>query len=79
MAAEAQGLQAEVSGGTVERLKAELDAHHPVVALLNLGWVVFPPGHYVVIAGYDERQQRVYMYSGMARDLFVPYRKFFST
>ncbi|HEV8328657.1 MAG TPA: C39 family peptidase [Nitrospiraceae bacterium] len=79
MAAEARGLQAEVSNGTLERLKAELDAHHPVVALLNLGWVVFPQGHYVVITGYDERQQGVYMHSGLARDLFVPYTQFFSS
>ena len=78
MAAEARGLQAEVSTGTMERLKAELDAHHPVLALLNLGWVVFPQGHYVVITGYNERQQGVYMHSGLARDLFVPYRQFFN-
>jgi len=39
---------------------------------------LFPQDHYVVITGYDERQQRVYMYSGLARDLFVPYRQFFS-
>ena len=78
LAAQARGLQTEVSSGTLERLKAELDAHHPVVALLNLGWVVFPQGHYVVITGYDEQQQGVYMHSGLARDLFVPYAQFFS-
>jgi len=78
LAAQARGLQAEGSSGTLERLKVELDAHHPVVALLNLGWVVFPQGHYVVITGYDERQQGVYMHSGLARDLFVPYAQFFN-
>jgi hypothetical protein len=78
LAAQARGLQAEGSSGTVERLKAELDAHHPVVVLLNLGWIVFPQGHYVVITGYDERQQGVYMHSGLDRNLFVPYVKFFS-
>ena len=31
-----------------------------------------------MITGYDERQQGVYMRSGLARDLFVPYRQFFS-
>ncbi|TKS63115.1 MAG: peptidase C39 [Nitrospira sp.] len=77
LAAQARGLQSEGSSGTLESLKAELDAHHPVVALLNLGWVVFPQGHYVVITGYDERQQGVYMHSGLARDLFVPYAQFF--
>lgn len=78
LAAQVRGLQTEVSSGTLERLKAELDAHHPVVALLNLGWVVYPQGHYVVVTGYDERQQGIYMHSGLARDLFVPYTQFFS-
>ena len=78
LAAQARGLQTEGSSGTLERLKAELDAHHPVVVLLNLGWVVFPQGHYVVITGYDDRQQGVYMHSGLARNLFVPYARFFS-
>jgi hypothetical protein len=78
LAAQARGLQTESSSGTLKTLKAEIDAHHPVVALLNLGWAVFPQGHYVVITGYDERQQGVYMHSGLARDLFVPYAQFFS-
>lgn len=78
LAAQARGLQTEGSSGTLEKLKAELDAHHPVVVLLNLGWVVFPQGHYVVITGYDERQQGVYMHSGLARNLFVPYTWFLS-
>ena len=77
LAAEARGLQTEISSGTLKRLKAELDAHHPVVAFLNFGWVVFPQGHYVVITGYDEGQQGVHMHSGLARDLFVPYAQFF--
>jgi len=77
LAAQARGLQTENSSGTLKNLKAEIDAHHPVVALLNLGWAVFPQGHYVVITGYDERQQGVYMHSGLSRDLFVPYTQFF--
>jgi hypothetical protein len=32
----------------------------------------------VVITGYDEGQEGVYMQSGLARDLFVPYTQFFS-
>jgi hypothetical protein len=30
----------------------------------------------VVITGYDERRQGVYMHSGLALDLFVSYDKF---
>jgi ABC-type bacteriocin/lantibiotic exporter with double-glycine peptidase domain len=76
LAAQARGLQASGSNGTLETLKVELDADRPVVALLNLGWTIFPQGHYVVITGYDERRQGVYMHSGLARDLFVPYEQF---
>lgn len=78
LAAQARGLQAEGVSGTLESLKAELDADRPVVALLNLGWPVFPRGHYVVITGYDDRQQGVYIHSGLARDLLVPYAQFFA-
>jgi hypothetical protein len=78
LAAQARGLHAEGSSGTMESLKAELDADRPVVALLNFGWTVFPQGHYVVITGYDERQQGIYMHSGLSRDLFVPYAQFFA-
>jgi ABC-type bacteriocin/lantibiotic exporter with double-glycine peptidase domain len=76
LAAQAQGLQAKGVGGTLDKLKAELDAGRPVVALLNLGGAIFPQGHYVVITGYSERQQGVYMHSGLDRDLFVPYDRF---
>ena len=76
LAAQARGLQAEGSGGTLEALQAELDAGHPIVALLNLGWAVFPQGHYVVVTGYDERRRGVYLHSGLARDMFVPYARY---
>jgi hypothetical protein len=76
LAAQARGLQAHGSSGTLETLQAELDAGHPIVALLNLGWTVFPQGHYVVVTGYDERRQGVYLHSGLARDVFVPYARY---
>lgn len=73
LAAQARGLQAEGFSGTLEVLQAELDAGHPIVALLNLGWALFPQGHYVVVTGYDEGRQGVYLHSGVTRDMFVPY------
>ncbi len=76
LAVQARGLQTEGASGSLDTLKAELDANHPVVALLNLGWAVFPQGHYVLITGYDERRQGVYMHSGLSRDVFVPYARF---
>jgi hypothetical protein len=76
LAVRARGLRAEVVGGTYTTLRAELDAGRPVVALLNLGWAVFPQGHYVVITGYDERRRGLYVHSGLSRDVFVPYARF---
>jgi ABC-type bacteriocin/lantibiotic exporter with double-glycine peptidase domain len=76
LSAQARGLQAEGAGGTLDRVKTELAADRPVVALLNLGWTVYPRGHYVVVTGYDEQRQGVYLHSGMARDVFVPYEAF---
>lgn len=76
LAAQARGLQAEGFSGTLEALQAELDAGHPIVALLNLGWALFPQGHYVVVTGYDEGRQGVYLHSGIVRDMFVPYARY---
>jgi len=76
LAAQARGLQAEGAGGTLDRMKTELAADRPVVALLNLGWTFYPRGHYVVVTGFDEQQKGVYLHSGMARDVFVPYTVF---
>lgn len=76
LAAQSRGLQAEGSGGTLDLLKTELAADRPVVALMNLGWAVYSQGHYVVVTGYDEQRQGVYLHSGLARDVFVPYARF---
>ncbi len=76
LAAQSRGLQAEGAGGTLDRLKTELAADRPVVALLNLGWALYPQGHYVVVTGYDEPRQGVYVHSGSAHDVFVPYALF---
>jgi hypothetical protein len=76
LAAQARGLQAEGAGGTLDRVKTELAADRPVIALLNPGWTVYPQGHYVVVTGYDDQRQGVYLHSGMTRNVFVPYAVF---
>jgi len=76
VAAQSRGLHAEGFGGTLDQVKTELNAARPVVALLNLGWIIYPRGHYVVVTGYDEQRQGVYLHSGLTRDLFVPYPEF---
>jgi ABC-type bacteriocin/lantibiotic exporter with double-glycine peptidase domain len=76
LTAQALGLKAEGYKGSLENVRSELDAGHPLVAFLNLGFGPFPQGHYVVITGYDDRRQGVYVHSGLERDEFVSYRSF---
>lgn len=76
LAAQAHGLHAESFRGSLESVKAELEAGYPIVAFLNLGYKFFPQGHYVVITGYDDARQGFYVHSGLDRDEFLPYPRF---
>lgn len=76
LAAQTRGLDAAIYSGGLDDLKSELAAGHPLVAFLNLGSALFPQGHYVVVTGYDDRRQGVYVHSGPLRDDFVPYERF---
>lgn len=76
LAAQAHGLRAESYAGSLDNVRSELEAGHPLVAFLNLGYKIFPQGHYVVITGYDDQRQGVYVHSGLERDEFLPYERF---
>jgi hypothetical protein len=76
LAAQKRGLEAEIQRGELDLLKSELGRGHPLVAFLNLGLSLFPLGHYVVVTGYDDQRQGLYVHSAMDRDLFIPYERF---
>ena len=76
LAAQARGLEVEVYEGSLDDLKFELDAGRPLVALLDLGFAIFPQGHYVVVTGYDDQRQGVYVHSSLEKDVFIPYERF---
>lgn len=76
LAARAHGMSAEMSSGSLPQVKKELDDGHPVVAFVNLGYRFIPVGHYVVITGYDDSEQGVYVHTGAKRNAFMPYRRF---
>jgi ABC-type bacteriocin/lantibiotic exporter with double-glycine peptidase domain len=76
LAAQAHGLIAESYKGSLDNVRSELEAGHPLVAFLNLGFEFFPQGHYVVITGYDDQRQGVYVHSGLERDEFLSYDSF---
>lgn len=78
IAARAHGLSAEMSSGSLEGLKGNIDAGRPVIAFVNLGWRSVPIGHFLVVTGYDDTRRGVFTHSGVKKDSFVPYRRFMS-
>lgn len=76
LAAQARGLNAEAYEGDLDNVKAELDVGHPLVVLLDLGFALFPQGHYVVVTGYDDELRGLYVHSSLERDVFLPYERF---
>jgi hypothetical protein len=84
LAAQARGLRAQSYSGTLENLKAEVKAGHPLVALIDLSASVgarvtqnpLPPPRYVVVVGFDDRRQGLYVHSGQEPDVFVSYARF---
>ena len=76
LAAQSRGLKAEIYRGSLSDLKVQLAAGRPLVALLDLGFTIFPQGHYVVVTGYDDRRRGVYVHSSLDKDVFVSYERF---
>lgn len=76
LAARARGMRAEMFEGSLERLKAELNAGRPVIAFINRGFRRYPIGHFLVVTGYDEGRQALLVNSGKKRAALLPYRTF---
>jgi ABC-type bacteriocin/lantibiotic exporter with double-glycine peptidase domain len=76
LAAQTFGMKVESYSGTLLNIRLELDRGRPLVAFLNLGYRFFPQGHYVVITGYDDRKQGLYVHSGLEPNKFVSYERF---
>ncbi len=70
------GMSAEMLEGGLPRLKKELAAGHPLIVFVNLGFRFIPIGHYMVVIGYDDRRQAIYVHSGRKKNEPVSYQKF---
>lgn len=76
LAARARGMRAEMFEGSLERLKAELDAGRPAIAFINRGFRRYPIGHFLVVTGYDDARQILLVNSGRRRAQELAIRKF---
>lgn len=75
-AARARGLTAEMSTGTLDSLKSELDAGRPVIVLVNTGFRLAPVRNFMVVTGYNEWLGGVYAHFGPNKDAFLKYSQF---
>jgi len=75
-AARARGLSAEMSTGTLQSLKRELDAGRPVIVLVNIGFRRIPVRSFMVVSGYNDWLGGVYAHFGPNKDFFLKYRQF---
>jgi hypothetical protein len=76
MAAERRGYEATSYLGSITRVVEEIDAGHPIIALLDTGSWIFSKGHFVVITGYDLSRRGIYVHSGSTSDQFVSFDAF---
>jgi ABC-type bacteriocin/lantibiotic exporter with double-glycine peptidase domain len=71
LAAQDHGMSAQLLDGGLAQVKKELDAGHPLVALVNQGLSFIPIGHYLVVTGYDARRHGVYVNSDVRKNAFM--------
>ncbi|HET8760619.1 MAG TPA: C39 family peptidase [Nitrospiria bacterium] len=78
-ATRASGLAVRAEAGTLAWLRARVADDHPVIAFLDLGFGPVRQGHFVVVVGYDDADERVLLYSGRDAGATMSYRRFASS
>ncbi len=76
LTAESHGLKTKMTRGDLSILRAEIQAGRPILAMLNIGFLVVPVNHYVIVTGFDDQRQGLYMHSAGKENQFIPYKKF---
>lgn len=77
-AARPRGAMVRTGTGSLVWLRKQVASDHPVVAFLDLGFGPIRQGHFVVVVGYDDRAERVLVYSGKDADASMAYGRFIS-
>lgn len=74
--ARSKGLSAEAYHGDMADLKRQVAQGRPLLLFLNLGLKIFPVGHYIVVTGFNDRDNIIFAHSGVERDKPIPYSEF---
>ncbi|MBI3802556.1 MAG: C39 family peptidase [Nitrospirae bacterium] len=71
-----KGMRAESFVGSLDTIRDRLSHGIPLIAFLNLGYRIFPVGHFVVVTGIDEGREEMIVHSGDEENKRIPYRTF---
>lgn len=65
--------------GSLEILKKDVVNRIPVIVFVDNGVWKIRKGHYMLLAGYDDKRGGVIVYSGKVKDKFIDYSAFMRT
>ena len=71
--ARGKGFEATYYKGSIGDLKEKLSKNIPLILFLNLGFDVYPIGHYIVAVGYNDISEVIIAYSGLDKDMVIKY------
>lgn len=74
--AKAKGLNAQYYSGGLPDLKEKVMEGTPLVVFLNLGFNLYPIGHYIVVTGFSDAYGVIIAHSGLEKDKVITYREF---
>lgn len=62
--------------GSLDDIRGQVSKGRPLIAFINLGYKIFPIGHYIVIIGYNDKERYIIAHSGKDRAKEIPYDNF---
>ena len=74
--AKERGFRAEYYSGGLDDLRQRVRDGTPIIAFLNLGFDLYPVGHYVVVVGFSDEQRVVVAHWGTEKEKVVGYERF---
>ncbi|HLE09481.1 MAG TPA: C39 family peptidase [Thermodesulfobacteriota bacterium] len=74
--AKEKGFSTSYYSGGLEDLKQKIRDKTPPVVFLNLGFKIYPVGHFIVVTGYSEKEKVIVAHSGAEKDKVMGYGDF---
>lgn len=76
--AKEKGFEASFYKGSLDDLREKVSKKTPLILFLNLGYDLYPVGHYIVVTGYSDRFKAVVAHSGTESEQVFTYDELLS-